>query len=90
MRKYNKEVTSSQEFYEISQKELDEIKSFERDKGRTEIATYILYCYTNYIYKMNIGGAMEFIKDVLDFLARKKDEIPNKHNVTFFDFIKKN
>ena len=88
MKKYEKQITVSEEFYEISKEELEKIKKAERVRGRTELADYILFCYSNYIFKINVGGVFEFLKEVLDFLARKKDEISNKYEIGFFDYAK--
>lgn len=88
MKKYEKQITVSEEFYEISKEELEKIKKAERVRGRAELADYILFCYSNYIFKINVGGVFEFLKEVLDFLARKKDEISNKYEINFFDYAK--
>ena len=88
MKKYEKQITVSKEFYEISKEELEKIKKAERVRGRAELADYILFCYSNYIFKINVGGVFEFLKEVLDFLTRKKDEISNKYEIDFFDYAK--
>lgn len=88
MKKYEKQITVSEEFYEISKEELEKIKKAERVRGRVELADYILFCYSNYIFKINVGGVFEFLKEVLDFLARKKDKISNKYEIGFFDYAK--
>lgn len=88
MKKYEKQITVSEEFYEISKEELEKIKKAERVRGRAELADYILFCYSNYILKMNVGGLFEFLKEVLDFLGRKKNEISNKYEIGFFDYAK--
>lgn len=90
MKKYKKETVISEEFYEISKEELEKIKKQERARGRSELAEYILFCYSNYILKMNLGGLLEFLKEILGFLNREKDGISNKYEISFFEYIKKN
>lgn len=86
MKKYEKEITVSEEFYEISKKELEKIKTTERAKGRAELADYILFCFSNYTLGMNCDGIFEFLKELLEFLSRDKNGISNKRNIDFFDY----
>lgn len=86
MKKYEKQITVSEEFYEISKEELEKIKKAERVRGRAELADYILFCYSNYTFKMNVGGVLEFFKELLAFLFRDKNGISNKRNIDFFDY----
>lgn len=89
MKKYEKQITVSEEFYEISKEELEKMKKSERARGRSELANYILFCFSNYIFKTNIGGLLEFLKELLSFLDRKEDKISNICEINFFDYVKK-
>ncbi len=90
MEKYKKEISVSKEFYELSEEELEEIKRKERVKGRAELADYIIYCYNNYIYKINsISVICDFLKEIIDFLVRDTNGISNMKKIDFFDYVEK-
>lgn len=89
MKAIKRSVTESKVFYEISEDELNKIKREERAKGRQDVAEYIDFAYCNYIYKINIGGAFDFIKDVIKFCRFEINNIDNNYKYNFFDFVKR-
>ncbi len=89
MKTIKRNITESKVFYEISEDELNEIRREERAKGRQDVAEYIDFAYCNYIYKMNIGGAIGFIERVIKFCRFEINNIDNHYKYNFFDFVKK-
>ena len=87
MKKYKKEITVSEEFYELSKEELEKIKRKERVRGRAEMAHYISFCYSNYKLKTNIGGAVRFLQELFDFLETKQNGISNIYELDFCDYV---
>lgn len=89
MKEIKKEVTTEQVVYEITKEELESIKIEERNKGRYDIIEYLCFAASHYIYKINIGGAVNFITDLSDFLSDKTNIIPNVYGYSFFEWMKK-
>jgi len=56
LKKIEKNIVSSKVFYELSEEELDEMKAESRAAGRKDVAEYIFYALSNYVYELNIGG----------------------------------
>ena len=65
MKKIEKNIVSSEVFYELSEKELKEIKSESRAAGRKDVAEYIFHALSNYIYELNIGGVNSFMHELI-------------------------
>ena len=87
MKKYEKETVISEEFYEISKEELEKIKKQERARGRSD-SNNILFCYSNYILKINLGGLLEFLKEILGFLNREKDGHQTNMKFLFLNILR--
>lgn len=71
LKRTEKNIVSSEVFYELSEKELKEIKSESRAAGRKDVAEYIFYALSNYIYELNIGGVNSFIHELIPFFEKK-------------------
>lgn len=76
-------------FYELSEKEFKEIKAEARAAGRKDVAEYIFYALSNYVYELNIGGVDSFIHELIPFLKRKSDGIRNNGVYDFFEWCKR-
>lgn len=88
MKEIKREVTTEQVVYEITKEELEKIKIEERNKGRYDIIAYIGFSLKNFQYKLNFGGASEFISDLADFISDRSNTIRNSYKYSFWDFIK--
>ena len=89
MKKIEKNIVSSEVFYELSEKELKEIKSESRAAGRKDVTEYIFYALSNYIYELNIKGADNFMHELILFLKRKSGGIRNHGIYDFFEWCEK-
>lgn len=69
--KNRKNIVSSEVFYELSEKELKEIKSESRATGRKDVAEYIFYALSNYVYELNIGGVDSFMHELIPFFEKE-------------------
>lgn len=76
-------------FCELSEKELKKIKSESRAAGRKDVAEYIFYALSNYIYELNIGGINSFIHELMQFLKRRSNGIRNHGIYDFFEWCEK-
>ncbi len=76
-------------FFTNYQKKLKEIKSGSRAAGRKDVAEYIFYALSNYIYELNIGGVDNFMHELIPFLKRKSDGIRNHGIYNFFEWCEK-
>ena len=76
-------------FYELSEKELKEIKSESREAGRKDVEEYIFYALSNYVYELNISGVNSFMHELIQFLKRKSDGIRNRGIYDFFEWCEK-
>ena len=76
-------------FYELSEEELDEMKAESRAAGRKDVAEYIFYALSNYVYELNIGGVNSFMHELIPFLKRKSDGIRNHGMNDFFEWCEK-
>lgn len=89
MKRTEKNIVSSEVFYELSEKELKEIKSESRAAGRKDVTEYIFYALSNYVYELNIGGVDSFMHELIQFLKRKSDGIRNRGIYDFFEWCEK-
>ena len=89
MKKIEKNIVSSKVFYELSEEELDEMKAESRAAGRKDVAEYIFYALSNYVYELNIGGVNSFMHELIQFLKRKSDGIRNHGMYDFFEWCEK-
>ena len=89
MKKIEKNIVSSKVFYELSEEELDEMKAESRAAGRKDVAEYIFYALSNYVYELNIGGVNSFMHELIPFLKRKSDGIRNPGMYDFFEWCEK-
>lgn len=89
MKRIEKNIVSSEVFYELSEKELKEIKSESREAGRKDVAEYIFYALSNYVYELNIGGVDSFMHELIQFLKRKSDGIRNRGIYDFFEWCER-
>lgn len=89
MKRIEKNIVSSEVFYELSEKELKEIKSESREAGRKDVTEYIFYALSNYVYELNIGGVDSFMHELIQFLKRKSDGIRNRGIYDFFEWCEK-
>ena len=88
MKEIKRNAIESKTLYEISEDELIEIKRKERAKGRQDVAEYIDFAFCNYIYEMNTGGLISFIKNLIKFCRFEINNIDNHYKYNFFDFVK--
>lgn len=82
-----KEVTTTQKIYELTEQELKELKDEYYNKGISDLKNYFLYCFGNTRYKFNYGYTMDRCVEITHFCANKTNGIENKKNITFQDFV---
>lgn len=80
------EVVKKEKIYTFTESELKDLRCKEREYGSTKTREYIIFCYRNYIWKMNVGGIVSFIGDLFDFLTYKKDSIPNHYEYSLHEW----
>lgn len=80
-------VTEEKIIIELTKEELEEIKKKQRKLGRDDIAGYIAFSLKNYKLKMNLGGLLEFVPNLIDFLNKDTEYIPNTFRYTFSDYL---
>lgn len=80
-------VTEEKIIIEITKEELEEIKKKQRKLGRDDVAGYIAFSLKNYKLKMNLGGAFEFVHNLIDFLNKDTEYMPNTFEYTFSDYL---
>ena len=80
-------VTEEKIIIEITKEELEEIKKKQRKLGRDDVAGYITFSLINCKLQMNIGGVFKFVHDLMDFLNKNTDYIPNTFGYTFSDYL---
>lgn len=68
--------------------EYKEIINTNREYGSRKTKEYIFFCLKHYKFKMNIGGTIAFMKDLIDFVTGIKDYIPNLYSLGFFEWLK--
>lgn len=82
-----KEVTTTQKIYELTEQELKELKDEYFNKGIESVKDYLCYCVINSPWKPNIGCVIEFFKDCAAFCRNEADFMPNKKHINFQDFV---
>ena len=80
-------VTEEKIIIELTKEELEEIKKKQRKLGRDDVVGYIAFSLKNYKLKMNLGGIFEFIHNLIDFLNKDTEYIPNAFRYTFLDYL---
>ena len=71
----------------ITKRQLESLKRRERENGRDDMCTYIFFSMKNYQYQLNFSGAIEVVKEILDFASGNTDRIHNTYGYSFYDFI---
>lgn len=71
----------------ITKRQLESLKRQELEKGRDDIRSYILFSMKNYRYQLNFSGAIEVVKEIIDFASGNTDTIHNTYGYSFYDFI---
>ena len=85
-----KTVTKEIKMYTFTEDELRKFKSEQREYGSRKTIEYIAFCYKNYIYEFNVGGAVELCKDILNFVHAETTYIPNTYKLNFNDWLQRN
>ena len=83
------EIVKKEKLYTFTESELNDLKCEERAYGSRKTREYIGFCWNNYTWKKNIGGAISFINNVIEFLEYKKDSIPNHYGYSLHEWRKK-
>ena len=83
------EIVKKEKVYTFTESELKDLKCEEREYGSRKTREYIMFCYNNYIWKMNVGGAVSFIKDLFKFLTYETNSIPNYYGWSLFEWLKR-
>ena len=89
MREFIRTVEKEQVVYEITKKELEQIKRTERNKGRNDIIGYVGFCGQNYKLQLNIAGCVSLCEEIIDFMLGRKNYISNVYEYSFNDYIQK-
>lgn len=85
------EVTKTEKIYELTETEYKELITNSRSYGAIKTKEYIIFCYNNYIYKMkSVGGIIEFVVNLMDFVTCKSDYIPNTYRMSFWEWLENN
>ena len=82
-----KEVTTTQKIYELTEQELKDIKHKEFNDGIKALADYIIYCVQNSRYVFNYGYCMGTISRMFALFRGESNIIENKKDITFQEFI---
>lgn len=82
------EVTKKEKIYELTESEYKKLIADSRKYGSLKTKDYIIFCYNNYIYKKTtVGGIIDFVKDLMDFVIDKNDYIRNVHELSFLEWL---
>lgn len=84
------EVTKKEKIYELTESEYKELLNKARNYGAQKTKEYIGFCWNNYYWEKNIGGAISFINDLIRFLEYQSDSINNNYGLSFWNWLKEN
>ena len=65
----------------------EERKAF--DLGAMYTRRYIMMAIAKYPYSLNIAGAMQLVKNIMNFVSEDTNKIPNNENINFKQFCEK-
>ena len=78
-----KEIIIKEKVYELTERELDDIKNEYIDIGRNEIAGYIGFCWNHFYLEMNVAGLAKFCNNLISFLNKETNIILNAYGYSF-------
>lgn len=82
---------SKEKIYELTEDELQKIIKVSYSISKEHLNSYIGFCCTNYIYKLNLSGICDFLSELLKFISGKSDRISNKEdNLSYWDYRAEN
>lgn len=84
------EVTKKEKIYELTESEYEDKINAARNYGAQKTKEYIGFCWNNYYWKKNLGGAVSFINDLMQFLGCQSDYIRNNYGLSFWDWLERN
>lgn len=85
------EVTKTEKIYELTETEYKDLINHSRQYGSVKTKDYIIFSYNNFIYKLkSVGGIVEFVVDLMDFVTGKNDYIRNTYELSFWDWLENN
>lgn len=87
MKEIKRQIVTEETVYEVTEKELEDIKKKARNEGRLDVIGYFQTAIRNYRYEMNLSGVVNCCLDLIDFLSNKTDTIPNTHGWSFRDYV---
>lgn len=89
MKVKERETTTLEKVYELTEDELNSIKREYRNKGRYDIAGYISFALKYFHLKLNIGGAFDFIEKLIIFSNQNTTTINNIYGYSFSEWYKR-
>lgn len=86
MKTIKKEVIKEETYYELSEKEIEQIVTI----SRRDILNYIAFAIANYPYKFNsVTNVIKFYDDLCGFVTEESSTIRNKDGLSFWDYVSK-
>lgn len=71
------EISKTETMYTLTETKFEQLKNSCREYGSRKTREYIAFCLRNYPLEMNIGGAIDFFKNMCKFSSCRTDYIPN-------------
>lgn len=84
------EVIKKEKIYELTESEYEDNINVAKNYGAQKTKEYIGFCWNNYYWKKNLGGAVSFINDLMQFLGCQSDYIRNNYGLSFWDWLERN
>lgn len=82
-------TTQMKKQYVLSEEEYQQLINNNRRWGYRKVKQYILFCVRNYTLKLNIGGTVQFMEELIDFLTEDSDYISNHYGYDFWKWLDK-
>ena len=83
-------ITKSEKIYQFNESEYKSLLNESKNYGAEKTKEYIGFCWNNYIWEKNVGGAVEFINDLMRFLECRSDYIDNTYGLSFWSWLREN
>lgn len=87
MKEIKRTEVKNQIVYEITKEELEAIKITERNKGRVDILSYLVFSIKNYRWEFNLKGIKLYFENLIDFLDDKTTIIENIYGYSFHYYV---
>ena len=80
-------TTRIEKQYVLSEEEYQRLIDDNELCGTRKVKQYILFCIKNYTLKLNIGGTIRFIEELMDFLTEDTNYISNHYGYNFYQWL---